>query len=617
MSDETVLDKRFGNIAVSMALIAQEKLDRALVVQNCIFTRTQVHMPIGKVLMEMGALTQEQIDEVLALQAQMNAAESNEKQQDTAADAPDQASTALSGIHLTLTSDKLSAYLSPADTEPEGVTLAAVKAYLKERGVVYGLIEDKSLAEYLSNTPLDDEPFKVATGIAPVPGRPPEVIYHFDKDPYRIGTLTSDGTMDWKNRGEIPQVAAGDLLVEKTKGDPGKSGMNVFGKEMPPPRIREPQLKCAKGAQRSEDGCQITATIQGTPKVIRGGKIAVFDVLPIDGDIGVETGHIDFDGHIECNGGVASGYTVKGKGLRTAEIQDAKIEIKEDLVCDRGMYGSSMQVGGSIKSSHIHNCRIVCTGDVVVEKEIVGCTIETNGCCIIGEGKILDSKIDAKKGVVAGDIGSEAAKPSELTVGFDRQHERDVLELKALLADMEDQKKDLEAELAEIAKQSEALGTQLGELAQEQESFMAQKRQFEDQLNGEGPNAVSDEDEIEMLNDMIAELDEKNASFEEKASALMEQEDKVRLNLTVRKKSSQALVEKIAANKEKLKGLDEALKVDPGVSVVKASGTLFAKTHIIGQYKEITIPQNMSNVRVAEISVEGSAKHQMKISNLR
>ena len=617
MPDVTAPDKRFGNIAVSMAMVAQEKLDRALVVQNCIFTRTQVHMPIGKVLLEMGALTQDQVDEVLALQKQMVDEQATEERSSDPTTKPEMPKKDLDGIHLTLTSDKVSAYLSPTDVVTDGVTLEAVKAYLAERGVVYGLIEDKALDAYLSNTPLDDEPFKVAGGVAPIPGRPSEVIYHFETDPYRIGTLTSDGTMDWKNRGEIPQVAAGDLLVEKTEGDPGKPGMSVFGKELLPPRIKEPQLKCAKGVERSEDGCRVTATIKGTPKVNRDGKISVFSLLPIDGDIGVETGHIDFDGHIEASGGVNAGYSVKGKGLRTTEIQDATIDISEDLICDRGIYGSTLNVGGSIKSSHINSCQIVSIGDVVVEKEIVGCTIETNGRCVIGDGKILDSKIDAKKGVIAGDIGSEAAKPSELTVGFDRKYERDVAALKALLADMQDQKNDLDAELTEMTRQTEAIGAQLGELAQEQESFMAQKRQFEDQMNGEGPNAVTDDDEREMLKEMIVELDEKNAAFEDKAKKLMEQEDKVRLNMTVRKKSCQALNEKIAAHDETIKNLDETLKVDPGVSVVKASGTLYAKTHIIGAHKEVTIPQNMHSVRVAEVAVEGSAKYQMKISNMR
>lgn len=42
-------DKRFGEIALDMRLLSKEKLDRALVVQDLILTRTKVHMHIGKV----------------------------------------------------------------------------------------------------------------------------------------------------------------------------------------------------------------------------------------------------------------------------------------------------------------------------------------------------------------------------------------------------------------------------------------------------------------------------------------------------------------------------------------------------------------------------------------
>lgn len=146
---------------------------------------------------------------------------------------------------------------------------------------------------------------------------------------------------------------------------------------------------------------------------------------------------------------------------------------------------------------------------------------------------------------------------------------------------------------------------------------MAQKRQFEEQISGEGPNAVDDPEEQEMLKEMINELDQKNSDFEKQAQDLMAQEDKVRLHMTGRKKSGQALNDRIAACKEELMALGEALKVDPGIPVVKAGKMLFAKTHIIGPHKEIVIPQNMKSVRVAEIQAEGSAKHQMKISNLR
>ena len=56
MSHVTSLDKKFGDIAVDQEMLAKDKLDRALVVQRCILNRTKVHMPIGKVLKEMGLL---------------------------------------------------------------------------------------------------------------------------------------------------------------------------------------------------------------------------------------------------------------------------------------------------------------------------------------------------------------------------------------------------------------------------------------------------------------------------------------------------------------------------------------------------------------------------------
>ena len=146
---------------------------------------------------------------------------------------------------------------------------------------------------------------------------------------------------------------------------------------------------------------------------------------------------------------------------------------------------------------------------------------------------------------------------------------------------------------------------------------MAQRRQFEEQLNQQGPNAAEDDEEKAMLKEMIFELNEKETEFEQKAQKLLEEESKVSLNLKARQESFQALNEKLTAGEEEMKALEATLKDDSGVAVVKASGTLYAKTHIVGPHKEILISKNMQNVRVAEAPVEGSGKYQIKISNLR
>ena len=614
-------DKRFGDIAIDMQLLSKEKLDRALVVQELIFSRSKVHMAVGKVLKEMGALTQEQIDSILAAQTDLKA-EDDENCQCQLPDADEAASDEIS-LTLTLPKDKLSAFISPSEGHRkggQGLTLEVVKEFLKSRSVVSGLVDDQVLMDYIAQDPLPMKPFKVAQGIPAIPGKPSEIIYHFDTDPLRIGTLQDDGTMDWKNRGDIPLVKAGDLLVEKTKGDPGQPGTTVCGKELPPPRMRNPKLKSGKGTQRSEDGLQILAKVEGTPKLSSDGKVFVFNMLNIDGDIGVETGHIEYDGYIESTGGVNSGYTVSGKGLRTAEIQDATIEIEEDLVCHGGIYGSTLKVGGNMKASHIHNCTIEMLGELVVEKEVFDSAIETNGRCLIVEGKIIGTKVDAKKGVYAKDIGSEGSTPCVLTVGYDRQYERDIAACKTEKDELKQQLTEAEKAHPQSNQELESISREIGALAQEQDKYMLQKRQFEEQLRGEGPNPVDENDEEEkmMLEEMIAELVEKNSELDTRLRTLMAKEDKARMLSAGIENRLKILGEHIEKISEKIEVLEASQEVDPGIPELKVGGTLSNKTEIIGPHKEITIPQDMQSVRIADTKVDpDSNRYQMKISNLR
>jgi uncharacterized protein (DUF342 family) len=615
------LDKRFGDIALDMQLVSREKLDRALVVQELILNRTKVYMAIGRVLKEMGALSQEQIDSVLEAQKYLSPTGGTENDGVSAeAENDSEPEKKIKCLSVTMPKDKLSAFISPNNHPREALSLEELKDFLAFRGVVFGLVDDKVLEAYLARNPLPPEPVKVAQGVPPVSGKPDEIIYHFDTDPLRIGTLKEDGSMDWKDRGQIPQATVADLLVEKIKGDPGKPGMSVSGKELPPPRMRNPKLKSGRGTQRSEDGHQILAKIDGTPRLCSDGKVYVFGILSIDGDIGVETGHIEYEGHIETTGGVTTGYTVKGKSLRTAEIQDATIEVKEDLECFGGIYGSTIKVGGNMKASHIHNCTIEVLGELVVKKEIYDSTIEINGRCLIVDGKVIDSKIDAKKGVYAREIGSEGSMPCELTLGFDRRYERNMADCKTQKRALERQMAAAEADLPQLREAIEAKSTELGLLAQEQESYALQKRQFEEQLRGEGPNAIDPDDEEErlMLEEMIGELVETNDGLDARVRNLMDQEDKARSQVTDVEKRLPLMAEHIEKIKEQMEVLDASLKLDPGIPVIKVYGRIYDKTKIIGPHKELILPKDMQMVRIAETKVEENGnRYQMKISNLR
>jgi uncharacterized protein (DUF342 family) len=232
----------------------------------------------------------------------------------------------------------------------------------------------------------------------------------FDTDPLKIGTLTEDGLMDWKDRGELPQVKEGDLLAEKIPGPKGKEGMDVYGKKIPIPKVVRNGSSAAKGARRSRTACTFTPEWPASPKLSLTGELSVVPTLTIQGDISLETGHVTFDGHIEVAGAVEKGYRVKGGSLHANEIRGAEIDIDGDISATNGMFRRRHRCGGNLKAGHIHTTDITLAGDMAVEKEIIDSTIEANGRCLIKDGIIIASKISAKMGITAMDIGTEASK---------------------------------------------------------------------------------------------------------------------------------------------------------------------------------------------------------------
>jgi uncharacterized protein len=616
MTEAAHSDKRFGEIAIEKELITKEKFERSLVMQRVIFNRTNVHLPIGAVLVKMALLTEQQVaqvDEVLTAEGLDGAAS-------TTIPPPDETPPAnsvdemLCPLELTVAADKLSAFLEPFEEKQAGPSLEAVKALLVEKQIFYGVIDDSELIAYLQQNPLPMEPFAVARATPPKPGRPPETRFHFDTDPMRIGTLLADGTMDWKNRGDIPQVTAGDLLAEKVGGVPGTPGTNVHGQEVAPPRIKDPPLKFSKGAERSEDGLRILAKINGTPKLGADGRVGVFAILPIDSDIGVETGNIDFDGHIEVNGGVTSGYAVKGRSLNTKEIQNARIEIEENLTSYGGIYASTLSVGGNLKASHIHNSTMEVTGDLIVEKEVFGCTIEVNGRCLLDGGKIIASKISAKKGIQVKDVGTLAAKPSELIVGVDAKFEREMSALKKTIAEVEQNKVESEASIVQLKAKIDALDIELGKTAQEQDGCMVQKRNLEAKL--EGPAISQNAEKRALLEGLIGDLAARFTHLDNKVRDIMALDDQVRTQIAKNQQGIQSFEEQLETLEKAMDELQEAAEKDIGIPVVKVSGMIYSRSTVAGPHRKIVIPQEMKGVRIAETQIDPK-QYEMKISGLR
>jgi uncharacterized protein (DUF342 family) len=316
-----------------------------------------------------------------------------------------------------------------------------------------------------------------------------------------------------------------DLIAEKIPGEEGSPGMDIYGRLIPPPLPQKIKLSPGEGAKTSEDGLKVFSTLNGTPKIMPDGRLCVLPTIKIDGDVGVETGHVEFDGHIDVSGAVQKGYKVKGKSLQAREINHAEIEIDEDIVVFRGIYGSDIKGGGDLKASHIHHSSIDVLGDVIVEKEIFESQIETNGKCVIGGGTVITSEISAKKGIIAHDIGTLAAKPSSLTVGIDHKLQRELSNIKKKIAEETQKKTELEDLIPPLRERSDKLNTELGEIAVEQDKYMVQQREIEERLKD--PHSQLDDDTKEKQVKVIQALMLKRNEIDGKVAELLNEDEEI------------------------------------------------------------------------------------------
>ncbi len=624
MGDTKLEDNRFGTLAIKNGFITHQQLNRALVLQERVLSASGIWISIGNVLIKMSHLTNEQTEFILA--AQRNIVDDSPDAIIDEAISLESSSVEKKSskfalkefFEILISDDQMIAYLIPLDKDHSKITLEDLKEYINNNGIKYGIINDKLLEKYLGQPYKNSQKWEIAIGVKPVRGEPSKIKYFFDTDPLKIGTVLEDGTTDWKDKGEIPQVKKETLIAEKTPRTKGKPGTAVSGKQILQEPAQDMSFRGGKGISFSEDRLKLYSKVGGIPKITEDGKINVLSILIIKGDIGLETGHIDFDGYIDVSGIVQTGYNVKGQCLRAKEIQNATIEMEGDIIAWNGVYLSDIKAKGDFKASHVHNSKLEINGNTVVEKEIFNSKIETGNKCLIGDGKIISSEIFSKNGVIAQDIGTRASKDSSLNVGVDNILKRKITRMKENIAKLKVENKEISAILPDLQNSSEEISIQLGEVAQKQDNLMVQERDLQEQLEKAQKNI--NKDEIKKIETELDAVTQKKNEIDVEVDKLLELDEKITDKIKKSGLQKKHLDEEIEKNSAEIEILVEALKNEKVLAMIKVHGHIFSGNTIKGRHSNIILEKDYSRVQIMETNKndEGIAtKWHMKISPLR
>lgn len=153
--------------------------------------------------------------------------------------------------------------------------------------------------------------------------------------------------VSFKEMSNIHSVTSGETLAQKTLGQIGTPGINVFNQ---PCLAREPkriELIAGPGVEITDDGTRVIASIDGLPKVKKSSSSMVFTVEPvltINGDVTVKTGNIRFKGDVNILGSVENDMSVSATGNITIHNLITKCTI---------IAGGDVTVNGNIVNSEV------------------------------------------------------------------------------------------------------------------------------------------------------------------------------------------------------------------------------------------------------------------------
>jgi len=522
------------------------------------------------------------------------------------------------GFSLRISEDKLRAYIFPKGDMNSNITLDEIKALLEKEGIKQGIVVDSLITEYLEAESIDEKPWKIAEGKPPEAGRAPQIKYYFEIDSLKIGRLEESGRMDYKDRGKIPQVKKGALIAEKIPGKAGTAGIDIYGKKIMPPNIPEVKFLHGKGAEKSEDGFKIFAKIDGRPEVQNDGRISVLNVLQISGDVGFETGHIDFDGAIEVRGSVQEGFRVRGKSLNAQEILKAQIDIAGDIVASGGILGSTIKAGGKITANHIHNSTIQAAGDIDIQKEVYDSKIETNGKFNLERGNILSSSISAKKGITAREIGSMSSPVCTLVVGVDNMLKKEVGNINGRIAQKKEEQRSLQLLIEKLQQEFEKLDNEIEDIPQQEDR--ARFQQIALKKNMEELVKLNDSSKIAKVKEAIDFLDSKITQIQGSVENLLDEQEQVMETITKHQEAIKNSEKEVENLRDKINELTESSQNEKGIPVVKVSGMLFAGAHINGPHASLDSEEDYQRTIIREIKItepDSPLDWEMNVSPLR
>ncbi|SDT86125.1 FapA family protein [Desulfobacula phenolica] len=623
---------KFGAVAIRKGFINKSVLKLALEEQEKDIKNSKSPRLVGDLLVEAGMFTPKQRDDILRLQKRLKKETKDTLDQKENKNDPDENSSVIEededillepeiisgGIKLEISKDFMAAFLTKTESFDKNITLAQIHEALFDKGIILGIVDDKMILGFINSSGFKTKSFRVAQGITPIQGKDARVEFFFNTDYLKAGGFKLDGTVDFKDRGETPYVEEGTVLAEKVPMLESRHGQTIFGDEIETVSVKDIALKFGKGAKISEDGFKILAEVTGYPKYTLSGYIFVHSEYITEGDVDYETGHIHYDGNVNVKGRIKAGFKVTGNDITAIELDGGIITAEGDVIIAGGINEANIYARGNVYARFIHNSKILCMGSVVIQKEIVDSDIDCSGSCVVENGKLMSSRISAKMGLKAKNVGTEMAGPSVIRVGHDVFCEKELEKNREKFEQLEKQAEQHREDKEKLDEEYRVVQKKIADLAQ----FIDKSQQEEKEINLKISLLGKDTENDQTVTELKTRIDQLKTNAQkaeksldagfvksEKLEEMMAKED---MKINALEKTKEKIIDERT-------NLVKSSKDNPGKPVVIIDGVIMPETLIVGNHSEKRVMDLIRYAKIMEVvstTDDGQNIYEMRVTTV-
>jgi hypothetical protein len=255
-------------------------------------------------------------------------------------------------------------------------------------------------------------------GVPPIPAQ--DGMVEWTRDFFSTDFAVDDetGAIDYRQRTSQPQVEKDQMLARVLPPQEGVDGVDVFGEPVP---VEKPNpARVGVGTNVREDPAKgaYYATADGRVRWSRN-MLSVDTVYRVEGNVGLETGHIKHPGAVVIEGDVETGARIEAEGDIDVMgmVEAAEILAGGNLVVQGGISGTGgagIHAGGSIHARFVLEADVQAGGDIVVEREILNSRVHTCGQVTMAGGRVVGGEVSALGGLKVRQAGTEAGVPTLL-----------------------------------------------------------------------------------------------------------------------------------------------------------------------------------------------------------